>query len=157
MITSGLFCRLGALLILMATTVAAQADLANWNAVKALNTGTQVRVAAGSRTVRGAIDRTTDDALIVTSGKGQETFNRQEVSVVSERKPGHRQRNALIGLAAGTGVGLGAGIASRSGPNQLHIVSNGAVVAVGVVVGAVVGTIVGVLIPTGGWREIYKK
>jgi hypothetical protein len=149
--------RLGTLLALAAATMAAQTSGANWEAVKALTAGTPVRVAAGSNTVRGKIDRITDDAVIVTSGKGRETFDRQQVSVVSVQKPGRRRRNALIGLAAGTGVGLGIGIAARSKPGQLDIIPNSAIVAGFTVAGALVGTIVGVVIPTGGWREIYRK
>jgi hypothetical protein len=147
----------GALLALLATAMAAQTSVANWDTVRALTNGTQVRITADSRTVRGKIDRITDDALMVTSGKGPETFDRQQVSVVSVEKSGHRKRNALIGLAVGTGVGLGIGIAARSKPNQLEIIPNSAVTAGFTVAGAVVGTIVGVVIPSGGWREIYRK
>ncbi|MGA2712144.1 MAG: hypothetical protein ABSG41_03480 [Bryobacteraceae bacterium] len=84
-------------------------------------------------------------------------FDRQQVSVVSVKKPGHRTRNALIGLAAGAGIGLGIGIATRAKPGQLKIVSNGAVVAGVTAAGALAGTIVGIAIPTSGWREIYRK
>jgi hypothetical protein len=156
MITPQFVFRLGTLLAFAATTMAAQTSGANWDAVKALRAGTRVRIAAGS-TVRGNIDRITDDALVVTSGKGQETFDRQQVSAVSVQKPGRRKRNALIGLALGTGVGLGIGIAARSKPGQLDIIPNSAIVAGFTVAGALVGTIVGVVIPTGGWREIYRK
>jgi hypothetical protein len=157
MTTPRFACRLGPLLALVATTIAAQTNVTNWNTVKALTTGTQVRITTGSRTLRGRIDRITDDALEVTSGQGRETFYRQQVSVVSVMQPGHRKRNALIGLAAGIGVGLGIGIAGRSKPGQLQIVPNGAITAGFTVAGALAGTIVGVVIPTGGWREIYQK
>lgn len=157
MITTGVVCRLGVLLALLAATTAAQTSAANWNSVKTLTAGTQVRVTAGARTVHGQIDRITDDALVETSGKGQETFERQQVSVVSVRKPSHRKRNALIGLGAGTGIGLGVGIAARSRPGQLEIIPNGAVTAAFTFAGAIGGTIVGAVIPTGGWREIYRK
>ena len=157
MIIHRLVCRLGTMLALVAMNTAAQTDLRNWSTVEALTTGIEVRITAGSRTVRGKIDRITDDALTMTSGKSQGTFDRQQISVVSVKKPGHRKRNALIGLGAGTGAGLGIGIAARSKPGQLQLVPNGAVVAVFTVAGALVGTVVGVVIPTGGWREIYQK
>ena len=157
MITPGLVSRLGALIGILAATTAAQTSAANWNSVKTLTAGTQVRVTAGARAVHGQIDRITDDALVETSGKGQETFERQQVSVVSVRKPSHRKRNALIGLGAGTGIGLGVGIAARSRPGQLEIIPNGAVTAAFTVAGAIGGTIVGAVIPTGGWREVYRK
>ncbi len=79
--------RLGVLLVAMATPLAAQTNVAAWNAVKALTTGTQVRVTVGSRTIRGEIERTTDDVLVVTSGKSQEMFDRQQVSVGEETEP----------------------------------------------------------------------
>ena len=145
------------LLLLLTTAMTAQTNVANWDTVKALESGTQVRVTAGGSTVRGRIDRITEDALTVTSGKGQETIDRQQVSVLSVEKSGHRKRNALIGLGVGTGVGLGVGIAARSKPGQLEIIPNGAIVAGFGVAGALVGTVVGVVIPSGGWREVYRK
>lgn len=73
------------------------------------------------------------------------------------RKPGHRGRNALIGLAAGAGVGLGIGLSTRAKTGQLHFLSNGSVTAIGWAVGAISGTILGVVIRTAGWREIYRR
>ena len=119
--------------------------------------GAQVRITAGSRSVRGEIERTTDDIFVVASGKGQEMFDRQQVSVVSVKKPSRRKRNTLIGLAAGAGGGLAIGLATRPGPGQWEIVSSEAVTAGLVGAGAIVGSLIGVIIPTGGWREIYKK
>jgi hypothetical protein len=150
-------CRTAAALVLMAATVAAQTNATNWSTVKALPTGTDVQIAASSRTVRGKIDRVTDDTLVVTSGKGQEMFRQAEVTQVSVKKPGHRKRNTLIGLAVGTGVGLVIGVASRAKSNQLQFVSNGLIVAAGALAGALVGTVIGVVIPSGGWREVYKR
>jgi len=150
-------CRTVAALVLMAAIVAAQTNPTTWNTVKALSPGTEVQIAASSRTVRGKIERVTDDTLVVTSGKGQETFTQQEVVRVSVKKPGHRKRNTLIGLAVGTGVGLVIGVASKAKSDQIQVVSNGVVVAAGAVAGAFVGTIIGVAIPSGGWREVYKR
>ncbi len=150
-------CRFAAVLALLVATAAAQPTAASWDSVKALTTGTDVRISAGPRTVRGKIDRITDDALTVTSGKGQEMFTQQDVSRVSVKKPGHRKRNALIGLGIGAGAGLGVGIAAREGPGGFGPNLDDAVTVGMTVAGALAGTIVGVLIPTGGWREIYKK
>jgi hypothetical protein len=136
---------------------AAHAQAADWNPVKALTPGTQVRISADSRTLNGTIDRVTDQSLAVTSGSSQQTFDRQHVSVIWVKRGGHRKRNALIGLAAGTGAGLGIGLAARSRSGQLQIVSNTAVAAAFTVAGALAGTVIGVVIPTGGWHEIYRK
>ena len=150
-------CRLGLLLAVLSPTLAAQTNVADWNAVKALTVGTEVRITAGSRSIRGEIERTTDDVLVVTARKGQEMFERQQVSVVSIKKAGHRKRNTLIGLAAGAGGGLAIGIAARAKPGQWEFISNDVVTVGFVAAGAIVGTVVGVIIPTGGWREVYKR
>jgi hypothetical protein len=84
-------------------------------------------------------------------------LDRQQVSVVSVKKPGHRKRNMLIGLAAGTGVGLGIGIAVRPKPGQLEVIPPGAITAGFAAAGAIGGTLAGVFIPGGGWREVYRK
>jgi len=156
MITLPSVCRLGVLAAFAATAVAAQTN-PGWDTVKAIAAGTEVRIAAGARTIQGTIGRTTDDAVVVNNAKGPQTFDRQQVSVVSVRKPSHRKRNALIGLAAGTGAGLGIGIAAQAKSGQLKVVPNSAVVAACTVAGAVAGTLVGIVIPSGGWREIYRK
>ena len=150
-------CRLGALLALVATTAVAQTNVTDWNTVKALTTGTEVRITAGSRTVSGKIDRITDDTLVVTSGKGPEMFTQQEVTRVSVGKQGHRGRNTLIGLGIGTGAGLGVGAAVDAQPCKGFCIFPNAGKVVFTPLGAIVGTLVGVAIPTGGWREIYKK
>lgn len=149
--------RFAAGLALTLATATAQTTAATWDSVKALQAGTEVRIAAGPRTVRGKIDRVSDDALALTSAKGQEMFTQQEVSRAWVKKPGHRKRNALIGLGVGAGVGLGVGLASREGPGGFGPNLDDAVTVGMTVAGALAGTIVGVLVPTGGWREIYKK
>jgi hypothetical protein len=146
--------RIGAVFLLLAATVAAQTNASNWNTVKALAAGTDVRILNGSRTVSGKIDRITDDNLVMASGKGQEMFTQQEITRVSIRKKGHRLRNTLIGFGAGTGVGLGIGAASDAGCQGWFC---GLDTAAGGLIGALGGTIAGALWPTGGWREIYKK
>jgi hypothetical protein len=148
-------CRLAAALVLMTAALAAETN--NWNAVKALVPDTNVRITSGARVVNGKVVRITDETVVMASGSGQEMFTRDEVSLVSAKKPGHRKRNALIGLASGAGAGLIIGVAARNGsgglgPNLDNVVTAGMTVA-----GALVGSIVGVLIPTGGWREVYKK
>src|SRR5579864_4227302 len=120
-------CRITAVLLLLAATAAAQSNASNWNTVKALMTGTDVRILNGSRNVSGKIEGVTDETIVVNSGKGQETFDWQQVLTVSVRKTRHRGRNALIGLAVGAGAGLAIGLGTRPGPNQLKIVPTGAI------------------------------
>ena len=94
---------------------------------------------------------------MLTSDKGEEVFDRQQVSRVLVKKQNHRKRNILIGLGVGAGGGLGVGLSARAKPDQLHFISNGAVVGIGAAAGAAVGAVVGAVIPTGGWREIYRQ
>jgi hypothetical protein len=161
MITTQFVCRLGALLALLATTAVAQKKAGDWNTVKAISTGTDVRVTTGSRTASGKIDRVTDDTLTMTSGKGSEMFSRQDVARVSVGKKGHRRRNALIGLGigtgAGTGIGLGIGHANDCGTGWFCGLNTGIGGALGGAIGLVGGTAIGALIPTGGWRDVYEK
>ncbi len=148
--------RLAAALLLLAATVAAQTNSSNWNAVKVLTAGTEVRIQSGSRTVRGNIDGVTEDAILMRTRKGQETFKQPDVMRVSLRESGHRTRNALIGLGIGAGVGLGVGAAADASCKSFCFGGNLGK-AVFTPVGAIVGIAVGALIPAGGWREIYRK
>jgi hypothetical protein len=149
-----------AVLLALTLTAAAQAPAQDWSSAKALPVGTEVRISAGSRTVSGQIQSVTDDALTVNSGKGQEMFARQEIARVSVRKRGHRGRNALIGLAVGAGAGAAIGAATDTTGCKgscIFQVSKGEAAGVGAAVFGAIGALVGAVIPTGGWREVYKK
>ncbi len=93
---------------------------------------------------------------MVRTGGTREIVKSRSVFSLSVKKPGHRKRNAPIGLAVGAGAGLGIGLAARCTGTCLQIVPNGAVVAAATAGGAVVGLAVGALLPTGEWREIYR-
>jgi len=142
--------RLVATLVLMATLVAAKTTVHDWNNVKALRAGTTVRVTAGSATVRGEIDRVTDDTLVVSSGKDRQILDRKLIMRVSVEVKGPTGRNTLIGLGVGAGVGFGIG-AAISGDEPLI----GSMVLTPV--GAAIGALAGSLKTSRGWRVIYKK
>jgi len=145
-------------LLLFALAAAGQTPAKDWTSVRALPVGTEVRISAGSRTVSGDLQNVTDDSLIVNSGKGQETFTRQEITKVSVKKRGHRVRNALIGLGIGAGAGLAIGFATTSHCTGFcNIVPPGEVRGAAAGGGAAVGAFIGAIIHTGGWREVYKK
>jgi hypothetical protein len=93
----------------------------------------------------------------VTTSKGDEFFDRPQISMMWIAKKGHRGRNALLGLAAGAGVGLGLGLAARSKPGQWEILSDSVVTGALTGIGALGGVLIGAIIPTGGWREVYRK
>ena len=148
--------RTAAVFLLLAMTAAAQSNASSWNTVKALTAGTDVRIVNGSRTVRGEIASVTEETIVVRSGNGQETFQRPEVVRVSLKKEGHRKRNALIGLSVGAAAGLGVGAAADASCKSFCFGGNLGK-AVFTPLGAIAGVLIGALLPSGGWREIYKK
>ncbi len=151
-------CSFGLVLALMAAPAGAQTTVvAGWSAVQGLALGTQVRIKDASRSSAGKLDAVTDDSLVMTTGKGRETFGRQQVVTVSAKKPNHRGRNTLIGLGIGAAAGVVVGVAGRNKTGQLNIIPNSVIIGGTTAVGALIGTLIGVVIPTGGWRVIYKK
>jgi len=142
----------------LAATALAQSNLTDWNTVKGLATGADVRLTAGSRTVHGKVLRVNDENIVLALGKGQEMFPQQEVLRVRLRGDSHRGRNSLIGLAGGTAMGVVVGAAAHNDCNGFCFYnSRGADMAGGGILGGGLGAIVGALIPTRSWLEIYRK
>jgi hypothetical protein len=137
----------------MMTNLGAQTNLTDWNIVQAITVGTQVRITTASGRVEGALDQATAERLVLISGAGHETFERQQVSVVSVKKAGHRKRNALIGLGVGAGGGAAIG---ATGAGAGGWFTRGEYATLVGVFGALGGVVTGVLIPTGGWSEVYR-
>jgi hypothetical protein len=147
------------ILALVATTAAAQTKPTEWNTVKALTTGTDVRITTDSRVVHGKIVRATDDDLLLISGKGQEMFTHQDVTRVLLKGDSHRGRNSLIGLGAGAAIGAIIGAAGHqdcTGWCFLYT-SRGQDTAAGAIVLGGIGAAVGALIPTRTWLEVYHR
>ena len=147
---------------LLAATLAATAavqqakPIANWANLNQLVTGAEIRVTlANGKTLRGFMQRVTPESLAINATTSLETLSRQDIRRVDLKRPGHRGRNTLIGLAIGTGAGLaaGAGVDSQRRPGD-WLPSFGKVVLSPV--GAIIGTVVGAVLPTGGWREVYR-
>ena len=145
--------------VFWAVTMAAQPNLTDWNTVKALATGADVRITIGSRTVHGKILRTTDESIVVAAGKSQEMFPQQEVKRVLLRGDSHRGRNSLIGLGAGAAVGAIIGAAAHQDCTGwcIFYTSRGADAAGGAIVLGGIGAAVGALIPTRSWLEVYRQ
>ena len=143
----------------LAATAAAQPakPIANWANLNQLVTGAEIRVTlANGKTLRGFVQRVTPESLAINATTSQETLSRQDIRRVALKRPGHRGRNTLIGLAIGTGAGLavGVGVDSQSrGQYDLFPNSGKAVLSP---LGALAGTVIGVALPTGGWREVYR-
>ena len=151
--------RAAALLLLFAFAVGAQPAPKDWQSLKDLSPGTAVRVIAGTRSLSGSLQSVSDDALSVSSDKAHETVMRQEVKRVLVRKKGHRGRNALIGLAAGAGVGAIVGAASHRDCTGFCVlnISRGQDAGIAAGVFGILGAAVGTLLPTGNWREVYRQ
>jgi hypothetical protein len=127
-----------------------------WESVQALTPGTdvQVRLTSGE-SARGPLGLVSDRSVALTLKNGQRMFARQEIARLSVKMPGHRKRNALIGLAVGTGGGIAAGAAMDAGEHPCIVACDlGKVVFTPM--GAIVGVIVGALLPTGRWSTIYE-
>ena len=142
----------------LAATAAAQPakPIANWANLNQLVTGAEIRVTlANGKTLRGFMQRVTPESLAINATTSQETLPRQDIRRVDQKRPGHRGRNTLIGLAVGTGVGLAAGAVADSKSGRYDMFPNGGKVVL-TPVGAIIGTVVGVALPTGGWREVYR-
>src|ERR1039457_6677598 len=112
---------------LAATAAAQQAKpIANWANLNHLVTGAEIRVTlANGKTLRGFMQRVTPESLAVNATTSQEMLSRQDIRSVALKRPGHRGRNTLIGLAVGTGVGLAAGAVADSRPKHTHRVGGG--------------------------------
>src|SRR5665811_2265052 len=136
-------CLLALLAAVLAATAAAQQakPIANWVNLNQLVAGSEVRVTlATGKTMRGFVQRVTPESLAINATTSQETLSRQDIERVALKRPGHRGRNTLIGLAIGTGAGLavGAGVDSQRRPGD-WLPSFGKVVLSPV--GAIIGTV----------------
>jgi hypothetical protein len=144
-----------------AAPVAAQQakPTADWANLNQLVPGSEIRITlAAGKTLRGFVQRVTPESLSINATTSQETIPRQDIRRVALKKPGHRGRNTLIGLAVGAGVGLavGAGLDSQASHDAFNFLPN-AGKAVLTPLGALIGTVIGVALPTGGWRDVYRE
>jgi len=144
-------------MMLAAVTLSAQsaAQFNDWNTVKALAAGVEIRVETGSRKTAGRFQSATDDTIVLRSGSGDQSIARSDVRGIAAKKPGHRKRNVLIGL--GVGAGAGAGIAISASHCTGFCVGSSAVEAGSVPLLAGIGALIGWIIPTGGWNDVYRS
>jgi len=150
---------LAALLAFFAAALAAQPNLTDWNTVKALATGSDVKITAGPRKAHGKVLRITEDNLLLALGESQEMFTQQEVTRVLLRGDSHRGRNSLIGLGGGAAIGAVIGAATHQDCTGWYFfnTSRGADTAAGAIVLGGIGAAVGALIPTRSWLEVYRR
>jgi hypothetical protein len=139
-----------------------QAGRADWNNLKRLGRGDQVRVVRrDSSSYTGEIQAVGDGAITVRTGPAEKTFSREDVLRVSVKGRSHRRRNALLGLLIGAGAGVAVNVAfpemgaGRCAQPWPACVDAGSAAAVGLLGGAI-GAAAGAAIPTGRWQEVYR-
>jgi hypothetical protein len=132
-------------------------DWAGLNHTPVMSAGTQIEVrTTGNQRSRGQFTTAEDDALVIMTANGPQRIPRAMVLRISAKKPGHRLRHTLIGLGIGAAAGLALGAVSDSSCSPNCFIGNNIGKAILTPAGAVVGLIVGVVLPTGGWREVYR-
>jgi len=128
--------------------------IAQWANLNRLESGSEIRVGlTGGKTLVGFLQSATPDVVTINGATSQEAIPRQEVKLVSLKRPGHRGRNTLIGLSIGAAAGLASGAAiDRNNHGWFQNLGKEFFTPLG----AIVGTVVGVAFPTGGWRVVYR-
>jgi hypothetical protein len=133
----------------------AAVDTAGWEKLKQLTLYREAKVVVTSgETYQGTLIRVNDSELVIHPGTGDQTIARTHIQLVSIRRPGHRLRNALIGLAIGAGAGVGIGAYQDSNCHG-SCSGAGATMFLPVLFGPI-GAGVGALLPTRGWQEVYR-
>ena len=148
------------LLCLVSGCSLAQSPQSNWDNLKQLAPGQQIRIVLNdAKSYKAGFQSVTDDAIVVRLANDDQTFERQSVLRVSTQGKNHRRRNALIGLAVGTGAGIIVGVASpelgQGKCAQGSCVNAGTASLTGAA-GAAAGAVVGAVIPTGRWHDVYR-
>lgn len=145
-------------LALLAAVAAASAAGANWDAVKTLAIGAEIKVSStGGKSFQGQLQSVSDESLVMIAANTQQSLARGDVLKISTKGESHRKRNTLIGLGVGAGTGLAIGAAADHGCGTDCFFRNDNIgKAVFTPLGALIGTIVGVAWPTGGWHVVYR-
>jgi len=144
---------------LSAAILTAQSPTRDWNALKSVSAGTEIRVALPeSETVRGRMESVTETALVLRTGGRSESIERSRVTRVSILTKARRRRNMLIGMGIGAagGAALG-GAAAAICSGSLCGGYGVAMVTVGIAGAAILGTLIGVAVSHHGWREVYRQ
>jgi len=132
---------------------------ANWDSLKRLAAGDEVRVVLNNgKSYAAKFQSFSDEAIVVRPSAGEQTFSRQDVLRVSAKRESHRMRNALIGAAAGCGAGLGiaAGYAAsqrKEYPYNRYFEVDGPILGAALGAG---GAGLGVALSKGGWYDVYR-
>lgn len=139
---------------------------ASWDNLKTLKPGQEIRVVLNDvKSYQGEFQALSDDGITLRQAASEQTLARQDILRVSSKAQKHRLRNVLIGTAVGAGAGLGMGAAADHSSNNSKCGGTGFCFGplfpnlgkeVFPPVGALVGAVVGAVMPTGGWRDVYR-
>jgi len=150
--------RVTLLALTMGGVLLAQSSTSNWSNLSALTSGQAVRVRlSDGSSLRGAFQSFNLDEVTLQIGTADRTLARTVVLDLAAQTQGHRRRNALIGAGAGAGVGLaycGAMGNSIAGCRDTTPRAKGWLVSTGFF--AAIGAIVGAVLPSRGWRTLYR-
>jgi hypothetical protein len=131
----------------------AQSSQNNWDNLKRLAPGQQIRlVLNGAKSYEAKFQSVSDEAIVVRLVTGEQTFTRGNVLRVSTKGQPHRLRNAALGAAVG--VGLGFAVAAGTSRNDSEAQAIGYAV-IPPFMGAA-GAGVGAFLPTGRWHDVYR-
>jgi hypothetical protein len=131
----------------------AKSSQANWDNLKGLAPGDDIRIVLNDTKSFGAkFQNLSAEAIVVRLATGEKTFTRESVLRVSTKGQSHRLRNAALGAAAG--VGLGAILAATTSRNDSETQAIGWAV-IPPFTGAA-GAGLGAFLPTGGWHDLYR-
>jgi thiamine pyrophosphate-dependent acetolactate synthase large subunit-like protein len=145
----------GLMVALPLGTAEPQGNKANWENLKELASGQEIRVVLNdAKSFQGQFQSMSDESLVIGSAAGEQTFNKPSVLRVSFKGQGHRLRNAAIGAAIGFGVGAAIG-AAWANPGA-YCCGRGVSAAVAGAGGLAIGGVTGAALPTGGWRDVYR-
>ena len=134
---------------------ALQTRKANWDNLKGLAPGEEVKIAVKQgKSETGTLRGVTEDGIVLRLGTENRSFDRQSISAVFAKHEGHRARHALIGVLAGAGAGLAIGAVSDARDRNNWLLPNLGKTLLPPM-GAVVGVAFGALLPSGNWRQIY--
>ncbi len=126
-------------------------ERSNWDNVKQLLPGEEIRVVLKDlKSHRGLVLTVSEDALVVRTAPGEQTFKREILLRVSSKGQSHRGRNATLGALIGGGAGAAIAASAPKYDRRFWVL------IVGLPLGSMVGAATGAVMPTGGWHEVYR-